>query len=315
MTVAAALFIGAVVVGIWLPARLERLCVSQFDPSVLIIGWLLSIVGVLAASTAGVTLLLVPSHGVPTGLLASLSSCWSSVRHGASPRLEEFSGLMGLLLLLALVARFGLIGCRMARRRARSRRERLAVLRLAARTESGSPSILWLAHDRPLAFSLPGRPSYLVATEGLRRHLTNEQAHAVLEHERAHVRCRHHLLLGVVDTLAAALPFLPLFGSAPVVLRDLVELAADSAAARRCGAEVVRSALIRVVADGAPGASLAFGRDALEARLERLARPPRLTTWVRRGMACGFAGSAPLLPFVTATVFFVGSSTLFCQGF
>lgn len=314
MTVSLAMLVGAVVVGVFLPAQLERLRVNGIAPSVLIAAWVLSIAGVLAASAAGVVLLLMPSHGIPGGLAAAVSSCWSSVRHGLSPRIEELSGLLGLLILLAGAARFALIGTRLATRRARARQERLAVLRLAARVESGSPAILWLAHDRPLAFSLAGRPSFLVATDGLRRELTKNQADAVLEHERTHLRCHHHLLVSLADLSKAGLPFLPLFRAAPRAVRELVELAADDAAVKRCGAETVRSALLRVAGGGSPETSLAFGRDALEARLDRLASSPRPTTWTHRGLLCGFVGIASVLPFVAGAVVLAVVSALSCGG-
>lgn len=313
MTVSLALLVGAVAVGSFLPVWLRRLG-GQIGPSILLVCWVLSVAGVTATGAAGVLLLLVPGHGLPAGFMAAVSGCWSSVRHGASPRIEELAGSLGLLGLVVGASRFVLIGQRLAGRRVRARQERLAVLRLAARVETGSPTILWLAHDRPLAFSMSGRPSYLVATDGLRRHLTSAQTEAVLEHERAHVRYRHHLLVGFADVLRSGFPFLALFRAAPSAVRELVELAADDAAVRRYGADTVRAALIRVVGEPPPDTSLAFGRDALEARLERLTATPGRTAWVSRGVRYGFVGATPLLPFLAAVVIFVASSTLFCAG-
>ncbi len=312
MTVSLAMFLGAFGVSYWLPGRLVRAHATQIHPSVLLTVWAASMAAVLVTFAAGVVLLLVPGHGVPGGPLSAVSSCWLSIRHGISPRVEELSGLLGSVLLLAGATRILVIGSRLARRHARARRERLSVLRLAARVEPGSPAILWLAHDRPLAFSMSGRPGYLVATDGLRHQLTDDETEAVLEHERAHVRGRHHLLITVVDVLRAGLPFLPLFRAAPNAVRELVELAADACAARRCGAATVRSALIRVTGDGSPGTSLAFGRDALETRLERLNRTPRPATWARRSLSCGYVGTASLLPFLASVAVFTASSVLFC---
>lgn len=314
MTVSLATFIGAAAVGVLLPAQLNRLRVVGIAPSFLIAGWALSIAGVLTAAAAAVVMLIVPGHSVPGGPLAAASSCWSSVRHGVPPRVEELSGVLTLIIVTAGAARFAVIGTRFMRRRGRSRRERLAVLRLAARVEPGSPTILWLAHDRPLAFSLSGRPSFLVATDGLRRQLTTSQADAVLEHERAHVRHHHHLLVSLADLSKAALPFLPLFRAAPRAVRELVELAADDTAVRRFGATTVRSALLGVAGGGSPENALAFGRDALEARLNRLATPPQPTTWRRRGLAYAFVGVSALLPFVTGAVVLVAVSALSCGG-
>nr|WP_248782549.1 M48 family metalloprotease [Lentzea albidocapillata] len=93
------------------------------------------------------------------------------------------------------------------------------MLRLAGRREPGAHPTVWLDHDRPLAFSLPGKPGLVVATEGLRRHLTPEEVDAVLDHERAHLNGRHHLLVAAADAVAAALPILPLFKRAASSIR------------------------------------------------------------------------------------------------
>ncbi|MDQ2706491.1 MAG: M56 family metallopeptidase [Actinomycetota bacterium] len=314
MTISLAIMLGAAMVGVLLPPRLDALRSTGIGATTLISCWVMSILGVVLAGMAAVMLLLLPDHGVPGRLVAAVSTCWVAVRHGVSPGVEEISGLLGLLLLMVIAGRLVIVGRRLTARRARSYQERVAVLRLVARAEEGSPAILWLAHDRPVAFSLSGRPSYLVATEGLSRCLTETQLEAVLEHERAHLRSRHHLLLGFVDVLALALPLVPLFRAAPNALRELAEWAADAAAARRFGVEVVRAALMRVGYGGEPEAALAFGRDAIETRLQQLASSAEPPGRVHRCAAGCLAAGAPFSPFLTAAVLFAVSSSLFCSG-
>lgn len=318
MIVSAAVLLGAIAAAVWLPSWLARLGALRWvPPRALIAGWVFATVGVLVSAVIAVLLLLVPTHELAWDPLASINDCWSWVRHGLSPRHEELSGLVGVVALSALAARFVVVGSRMARRRAAARRERLAVLRLAARVEAATPRILWLAHDRPLAFSLPGRPDCIVATDGLSRHLNPQQLRAVLEHERAHLRGRHHLIIGVADAVAAAFSFLPLCRAAPEALGELIELAADATAARKLGADTVRSALLQVTAEAPPGPALAFGHDAISTRLDRLAattRCTRLGTWARHGAACGLAGGAAALPFLAGAVVFSALSVLFCQS-
>lgn len=55
---------------------------------------------------------------------------------------------------------------------------------------------------------------------------------AVVDHERSHLRGRHHWLVGFAHAVAAALPFVP--------------LSADAAAGRRRGPATVRAALTRM---------------------------------------------------------------------
>ncbi len=66
---------------------------------------------------------------------------------------------------------------------------------------------------------------------------------AVLAHERAHVRGRHHLAVALAVAAADALPRVPLCRAAPGAVGVLCELAADAAAVRRHGPAAVRAAL------------------------------------------------------------------------
>jgi Zn-dependent protease with chaperone function len=208
-----------------------------------LVGWLVSVAGVVATIVLAVVVLLLPGHG--SSVLASLLSCWSSLRHGMTPTAESLSGLVGIVLLARLAVRLAVVS---ARRRRRVRDEHLAVLRIAARTKAGSPSTLWFDHDEPLAFSLAGTPGVVVATEGLDRHLTDVQVDAVLVHERAHLAGRNHLVVATDDAMSTIVPFL------------------DASAVRICGVEAVRAALLGVSGTGAPGSALAMSRDSVEIR-------------------------------------------------
>lgn len=317
MVVALALLAGSALVAFLVPMGLRRLADTPVDPQALIVAWVLSAIGALGTATAGITVLLVPGHGVPGPLVAVVHGCWLALRHGSPPAAELLVGVAGWVLVAALAVRLAVIGRQEHRRRGIARRERLATLRIVGRTEPGAPATLWLEHDRPLAFSLPGRPGFVVATDGLARELTPDQLGAVLEHERAHLRGRHHVLLAGVDALRAALPFLPLFRQASAALRDLVELAADAAAVRRHGARALRSALLRVAGHGAhhlaPGGALAAGRDAIDLRLRRLDRLGRRRTPVVRVLRCTGAGAtAAVLPLLVGTGILLLAGSVFC---
>ncbi|AXB41600.1 M56 family metallopeptidase [Amycolatopsis albispora] len=315
MTPALALIAGALTGGWLLPAGLRRFDVRRRDPVLLIVAWLTSMAAVVLTAAAGVLLLFLPGHGPVGALLAAVHHCWSALRHGASPGTEELAGVFGVAVLLVLAARVGLRAWRSGRQRSRTRAAHLALLRPAARHEPGTPDLLWLPHDRPLAFSLTGKPGVVVATEGLTRHLSRSGVAAVLAHERAHLAGRHHLLLATADALRGGLPFVPLFREAPAALRELAELAADTSAISRHGAAAVHEALCAVTRHAAPPGALAMASDAVETRLARLEHGVRTPSRARRALSCCLAMlTATATPFLTAGALLTGLAVLSCSA-
>lgn len=315
MTVALALLAGAALVAVLMPRLLWRLHRTHLDPLVLIAGWVLSGVGVLGTTVVAVLLLLLPEHGIQGALVQALHGCWTAVTHGSPPRVEQLAGLAGSMALMAVGLRVALIGRRQTIRRRHAREQRLDILRLAGRSDDEQPPTLWLEHDRPLAFSLPGRRGLVVATEGLAEHLAPREVFAVLEHERAHVRGRHHLLLAAAEALAWALPFLPLLRHASAALRDLVEFAADATAIRRCGARALHDALARVAGLDLPPTALAAGNQAVDLRLRRLANPRPVHGSTRRALGAVLAGVGSLIaPMALAGLVFVSAVAVFCPA-
>lgn len=313
MIAAVSLLLGALTAGWLVPRQLGRADLRRRDPRPLIVAWLLAMSGVALAGITGVVLLLAPDHAGASPLTWALSRCWAALQHGSSPKIEELIGVVSVALLAGLVTRFAVVAITEFREARRASRERLAVLRLAARTDDNSPTTLWLAHDRPLAFSLAGRPGVVVATEGLHRHLPAESVAAVLAHERAHLRGRHHLLIPIAGILRRTLPFVPLFRQADTALRELVELAADVSAVRACGAPAVRSALLGVAGPGTPDVALAMARDAVDLRLTRLQYAAQPAGRIRTAMHCGMAGmAATALPFLTSTLLLLGVTVITC---
>jgi hypothetical protein len=183
-------------------------------------------------------------------------------------------------------------------------------LRFAGRADGNT---LWLAHDRPVAFSLGGTHGVIVATDGLARHLGERGASAVLEHGRAHPTGRHHLVVSLANALRAVLACIPLFRQAPAALCELVELAADVAAIRKCGVPAVRAALLEVSACGAPDIALTMARDAVDVRLDRRAYCAPAPSRFRSAMTCWIAGvAAVVLPFLTAAAVLLSLMLITC---
>jgi Zn-dependent protease with chaperone function len=101
-----------------------------------------------------------------------------------------------------------------------------------------------IEHAAPSAYCLPGRRGRIVVTTAALTALDEDHLGAVLAHERAHLRQRHHLIRTTAEALAGAFPRVPAFTMAREQIGRLSELAADDAAARRSGRLTVAAALL-----------------------------------------------------------------------
>jgi Zn-dependent protease with chaperone function len=303
MTIAITLLLGAAIVGVCAPALLRRLAARTVDPVVVIVGWMLAVVGVLATATAGLVVMTVPAEVAETPLAHLVRRPWWSAVHDA-PAFAAYrlAGWIAGALLVTATLRLCWVAISEHRGRRARVRGQLDVLRMVGTSvpcPNGGPPTLWLQSDRPVAFSLGGRPGTVVLTDGLRRHLPPGGLDAVLAHERAHVRGHHHLLVAVADVLAATFPFVRLFRVAPAALREQVELAADTEAVRACGPDALRAALMGVTGAGSPEGALAMARTAVDVRLRYLAAvsapPSRLGRFSRCGSLGALLACTPLL--------------------
>jgi Zn-dependent protease with chaperone function len=184
------------------------------------------------------------------------------------------AAVAGLLLAATVVLRAG--WC-LARELARSRRDRREHATLVAATGRPGPElgVVVLDHDAPAAYCMPCGRYRVVVSAGALAALGTEQLQAVLAHERAHLRCRHHLMLAVAAALARAFPRIPLFAQARPELGVLAEMAADDDAARRHGRDHLAKALVILARAGTRPAALAAGGPAAIARIQRLLVPPQ----------------------------------------
>jgi Zn-dependent protease with chaperone function len=149
--------------------------------------------------------------------------------------------------------------------------ERFPVPDAAARTHV-------LASSRPFAYTLGGRAGGVVVSRGLLALLDRDERDAVLAHELAHLRLRHHRLLGFAQVVSAALGrAVPAARQAAASLARELEVIADDAAADAVGDRrvvaraVAKAALATAASPGGPSPAPAFGgeRD-LAYRLDRL---------------------------------------------
>lgn len=293
------LLVGGVVVGVHGHRPLLWLADRRVDPTILLTGWLLSTVGLVASMIATVGLVALPADEHPaSGLFALAGGCLTALSAGVMPGWREALGAASVAGAAATLLRLGwAVLARIRGQRAQA--PHVARLRmLAAGSRAGEP--LWVEDERPLAMSIGGRPGVIVLSDALRRQLPPAAVAATIEHERAHLRGRHHALVAVVEVLASALPVCPLLRAAPSATRDLVELAADAEAARRCGTAAVQEALCLLTGRRMPSGGLAMAGRLTQDRLARLTRGPIPRKRVLRLAGCAaVAVGALVLPTAT----------------
>jgi hypothetical protein len=291
-----ALLVGSAVVGCQGHRPLLWLADRRIDPTVLLTGWMLSTLGLVASMVATISLLALPADEHPSsGIFRLAGGCLAAISAGSAPGWREALAAIGVAGTAVVVLRLTW-AIRLHLRVRRKQARHLAQLRLLA-AQSGAGEPLWVRDDRPLAMSIGGRPGLIIMSDTLHRHLTPAAVTATLEHERAHLRGHHHGLIALADILARALPVIPLLRTAPAAIKDLVELAADARAARRCGPAAVREALCELTGHPAPTLGLAMANRLTETRLTRLAVGTVGGGRAVRAAGClAVGGSALLLP-------------------
>jgi hypothetical protein len=159
---------------------------------------------------------------------------------------------------------------------------------------------LVLPHATPAVYCLPGRRGIIVLTSAATAILDDHQLHAVLDHERAHLRHRHDLILTAAAALRAAFPFIHAFTAAQTQLQRLVEMHADDVATRCHDRKTFATALVALVEGGIPSTAIGAGGSGAVARVQRLIRPanPLQLRWLALGF--GAATSLLTLPLIIA---------------
>ncbi|GAA4626377.1 hypothetical protein GCM10023196_034380 [Actinoallomurus vinaceus] len=222
----------------------------------------------------------------------------------------------GAVLALTVAARVLWCLCSAYGVASRERRLRRDGLALVGRPDARL-GVTVVDHDAPAVYCVPGRHGRIVVTSGALAALDEDQLAAVLAHERAHLRQRHHLALTAAQALARAFGPLPVFTAAREQIAFLVELAADDAAAKGSGRLTVAEALLALaeaIPAGAMAPALAAGGTTTGARARRLITGTRPLGRTRAllGLAVATAVlTAPLAaagPTLTAAVACCGSA-------
>lgn len=296
MIVATALFVAALVLGFAAPRWLARLTAPGRDPRGALTAWISTQV-LFVAALAGGPLAVATKPGLQLDQLPLPVACVRTAREdGQLPWLPYLE--TGLWVVAgAVLARIFVVVSRSYRRHRRESAAHLNLVRVLGEIRAdGDGEVIWLRDAVCAAYSIGGRNGTVVAGEGLKA-LDAITRRAVLDHEHAHIRGHHHVLVAMSGALSRALPFVPLCRDGRLWTRVLVELAADSRAAHSCGHEAVRDALLQCARthDAATRDDASDG--VLEARLRWLA-PSRRSGPAHRALTRPFAVAYSTFPAV-----------------
>jgi Zn-dependent protease with chaperone function len=153
------------------------------------------------------------------------------------------------------------------------------VRRLGRRLRMDS-TVVFVDDVAPHAYAVGGRPPRIVVSRGLMRTLDKDERRAVLEHERAHLRRRHHVHLRVLRLASAVNPLLrgALRTGALAVERWADEDAAGNLGDRTLVARTLVRAALAGAGSSVPAGMLAHSGDGDVGRrvAALLVAPPRL---------------------------------------
>jgi beta-lactamase regulating signal transducer with metallopeptidase domain len=253
-------------------------------PKVAAFAWAGVLAGTIAAAMGMVSVVSTGRRGLGHRVAERLVNCWHHHEGGGA----EWYTLNVVLLGAAALTMY--VATRRYRRTLRQRRRHREALQFVVHAAGEQDDVCVLDHPVPVVYCVPAPNRPIVVSSGALDRLEDGELQAVLTHERAHLRHRHHILLTVVDALAAALAWLPTFRAARRHLPLLLEMTADEIAARRWGRRTVAMALRKLAVTPSPAGGLAAGgadHSQLGRRLARLEAPSpadeaqvRRLTWV-----------------------------------
>jgi Zn-dependent protease with chaperone function len=262
---ALSLLVYAIVVAAAGQRVLARFIDRAVPPLLGVFAWYMACVWVVSATAAAAMLAadLHPHHGF-AGLL---DACLEMAGH-AREHPHLLAAPVALAALGVAIARWVWAAAICTGADLRLRHRHLDTIRLVAYPDSVRGIQVVDAGDTAV-YCLAGRRPTIVATTAAMGVLTGRQLDAVLEHERCHLRERHHLLIRVIRISARAFPFVPVFAAARAYIPALLELRADDVAAHRHGSHTVAGALAALAASP-PATALGAGGPTALARAHRL---------------------------------------------
>lgn len=248
---------GGLLVGVLAPPLLRSGMRRDVDAGLLLMVWASLICLAVSAIALPVVTYLV--HG-----------CWLPTASGLPGWADPVAALLsGAAVFVAVISGAWQLGSTTRRRRrVHARHIELAWLLTGRAPRPGS--VLWLPTPELHAYSLAGKPPLVVMSVGVRDCLGQGAVSAVDSHEKAHIRRRHHSFIAAAQALSAGLGWLPLARHSPSLVRTLIELDADTQAARVHGTWPLRQAIQALQHVAAPTVSLGISGECAQLRLARL---------------------------------------------
>ena len=297
---AALLLAYAVTVGTLGAARLEQASWPASSPRLGMFAWqALASSVLLSLAAAGLALTMSLPH-VNADLAQFLDLCASTLQHHYASPGGFWSAAAGALIFLAVTGRAMTMTVSATLTARRDHEKRAATFNLIGEPDSTTGALV-VPCAVPYAFCIGGRHRRIVLTSGLFDVLDANQLRAVLAHERAHIRQRHHTALTISKALfRTLLPLLPHFRQAMDHANLLMELSADDSARRTVGSTPLLQALKKLsTGTSMPGTLAANGAD-IEIRMARLelrSQPMPVTAMVS---AAALSIAAVAIPFAFA---------------
>jgi hypothetical protein len=239
--------------------------------------------------------LAMPAEHLNAGVMGLLNSCGMDVGAGDPGTADRLAVALPAAIGVALTGSLAFHVVRARRARTRHREAVDMVGRHSLRLRATV-----LPYDVPAAYSLPGRHARIVISEAAVRQLTPEQLGAVLEHEKAHISGRHHLVLAATDAFHSVFRPLPLARHAREQTALLLEMVADDWALRGHSGEVLATAMYEMAAASAPKGAFGAGGHTVLIRLKRVLGPRKAPHPALRGAMAAMAVAVPLLPLLVA---------------
>ena len=255
------------------PRVIARWTSGARSPLASLVAWQLASWLLVGTALLAAALLAVPSLAAAGRLPASVESCLAVLRDLPNPADSVVLQVVAGAVLACAVLR--LLGCalRSAVGNHRQRARHRTLLCLVGRPDAALGAHI-VIDPAAIVYCLPGHGGRVVFTSGAVDKLSPAQRAAVLAHERAHLRGRHHLLIASASVLSRSFPRVTLFSKAFEQTTRLVEMRADDLASRGHGRRPVAEALLALTDMTSSPAVLAASAVTTEDRIVRLLADP-----------------------------------------
>ena len=254
------------------PAVLHRATWPARAPRLGLLVWQATSASFVVALVLGGLALAVPATALSGGLAGLVANCVMAVAEAYRTPAGAGAAGAGLVLAFGVIGRLGWCLAMGLHQAARRRRHHADGLVLVARRDDALGALV-VQHAAPQAYCLPGRGATIVITSGTLHQLRPDELAAVLAHERAHMRARHHLVVAAAAAFARAFPRVPLLRAAAEAVPPLVEMAADDTAGRQHDRARIATAIAALAGSAPPASALGAAATGTLSRVQRLLRP------------------------------------------